>query len=213
MVGTDSLRELSARRRELSEGQGNRRKYTVNKHVSAASRIFSSVFSFLMSFMVGGGTGWWCVWYAVLRWSEHHTRSTSKTVQCLIYFFFVFIFMHVPSFSWPAWSSAAVAHCLQGLTCCAFRDAILHSLVVLSDYLSYCGLPMICLLILLGHQYFCSHLGIVLFWDHSIETLETIVCANPSFSELFRPVHLASTISLSSMSFKSLFYPILMLSF
>ncbi len=36
------------------------------------------------------------------------------------------------------WSSAAVAHLLQGSTCCVFRDGILHTLVVTSGYLSYC---------------------------------------------------------------------------
>ncbi len=35
----------------------------------------------------------------------------------------------------PVWSSAAVVHLLQGLTCCAFRDGILHTLVVTSGYL------------------------------------------------------------------------------
>ncbi len=40
-------------------------------------------------------------------------------------------------------SSAAVAHLLQGSMCCAFRDGILHSLVVTSDYLSYCCLSII----------------------------------------------------------------------
>ncbi len=41
------------------------------------------------------------------------------------------------------WYSAAVAHLLQGSTCCAFRDSILHTLVVTSDYLSYCCLSII----------------------------------------------------------------------
>ncbi len=41
------------------------------------------------------------------------------------------------------WSSAAVAHLLQGSTCCAFRDGILHILVVMSGYLSYCCLSII----------------------------------------------------------------------
>ncbi len=41
------------------------------------------------------------------------------------------------------WSSAAVAHLLQGSTCCAFRDGILHSLVVTSGYLSYCCISII----------------------------------------------------------------------
>ncbi len=38
------------------------------------------------------------------------------------------------------WSSAAVAHLLQGLMCCAFKDGIL---VVTSGYLSYCCLSII----------------------------------------------------------------------
>ncbi len=41
------------------------------------------------------------------------------------------------------WSSAAVAHLLQGSTCCVFRGGILHSLVVKSGYLSYCCLSII----------------------------------------------------------------------
>ena len=41
------------------------------------------------------------------------------------------------------WSSAAVAHLLQGLMCCAFGDGILHSLVVTNAYLSYCCFPII----------------------------------------------------------------------
>ncbi len=43
----------------------------------------------------------------------------------------------------PVWSSAAVAHLLQGSTCCAFRYGILHTLVVTSDYLSYRCLSII----------------------------------------------------------------------
>lgn len=34
--------------------------------------------------------------------------------------------------------SAAVAHLLQSLACCAFSDTLCHSLVVISNYLSYC---------------------------------------------------------------------------
>ncbi len=41
------------------------------------------------------------------------------------------------------WSSAAVAHVLQGSMCCVFRDGILHALVVTSGYLSYCCLSII----------------------------------------------------------------------
>ena len=41
------------------------------------------------------------------------------------------------------WSSAAVAHLLQGSTHFAFRDGILYTLVVTSGYLSYCCLSII----------------------------------------------------------------------
>ncbi len=41
------------------------------------------------------------------------------------------------------WSSAAVAHLLQGSTCGAFREGFLHMLVVMSVYLSYCCLSII----------------------------------------------------------------------
>ncbi len=34
-------------------------------------------------------------------------------------------------------SSATVADLLQSLTCCVFRESILHTLVVTSGYLSY----------------------------------------------------------------------------
>ncbi len=43
----------------------------------------------------------------------------------------------------PVWSSAAVALLLQGSKCCAFRDSILHTLVITSGYLSYCCLSII----------------------------------------------------------------------
>ncbi len=36
------------------------------------------------------------------------------------------------------WSSPSVAHLLQGLTSCEFRDALLHTSVVTSGYLRYC---------------------------------------------------------------------------
>ncbi len=41
------------------------------------------------------------------------------------------------------WSSAAVAHLLQGSTCCVFRDGVLHTLVVTSGDLSYFCLSII----------------------------------------------------------------------
>ncbi len=52
-----------------------------------------------------------------------------------------------PVLSWqerhPVWSSAAVAHLLQGSKCCVFRDGLLQILVVTSGYLSYCCLSII----------------------------------------------------------------------
>lgn len=44
----------------------------------------------------------------------------------------------------PVWSSAAVAHLLQGLKRDVFREALLHDLIVTSGYLSYCCLPITC---------------------------------------------------------------------
>ena len=52
-------------------------------------------------------------------------------------------------------SSAAVAHLLQGSTCCGFRDALLQTLVVTSGYFRSC-----CLSIILnqpGHSPLTSH--------------------------------------------------------
>ncbi len=41
------------------------------------------------------------------------------------------------------WSSAAVAHLLQGSMCCVFRDGILHTLDLTNGYLNYCCLSII----------------------------------------------------------------------
>ena len=40
------------------------------------------------------------------------------------------------------WSSAVVAYPLRGLLCCVFRDALLHTTVVMCGYLNYCHLPV-----------------------------------------------------------------------
>ncbi len=85
-----------------------------------------------------------------------------------------------PVFSWqerhPVWSSAAVAHLLQGSTYCAFRDGILNTLVVTSGYLSYCCLSIISNQSvhspLTSTRHFCPHncrsLDIFSFSDHSL---------------------------------------------
>ena len=70
------------------------------------------------------------------------------------------------------WSSAAVAHLLQGSMFCAFRDGILHSLVVTSGYLSYRCLPIVSNQS--AHSPLTSHinkafsLDIFSFSDHSL---------------------------------------------
>src|SRR4029434_2169893 len=88
-------------------------------------------------------------------------------------------------------SSAAVAHLLQGSTCCVFRDALLHTLVVTSGYFSYC-----CLSIILnqsGHSPLTSginkafspsstHWIFSLFFGPFSVTLEMVVRENPSRS-------------------------------
>ncbi len=74
------------------------------------------------------------------------------------------------------WSSAAVAHLLLGSMCCAFRDGILHSLVVMSGYLSYCCLSIISNQSALSpltstrhfHPHNCRSLDIFSFSDHSL---------------------------------------------
>ena len=121
------------------------------------------------------------------------------------------------------WSSAALAHLLQGSTCCAFRDALLHSVVVTSDYLSYC-----CLSIILnqsGHSPLTSGTnkafspskvpltGYFLFFRPFSVTLEMVVRENPSksaVSEILRSASLAPTTRPCSKSLKSPFFPILM---
>ncbi len=132
-----------------------------------------------------------------------------------------------PVLSWQerhqVWSSAAVAHLLQGSTCCAFRDSILHTLVVTSDYLSYCCLSIISnqsahspLTSDINKALLSTQLpltGYFLFFRLFSVTLEMVVCENPSISsfEILRPARLAPTTIPRSKSLKSPFFPILML--
>ncbi len=113
-------------------------------------------------------------------------------------------------------------HLLQGLTCCQFREDILHTLVVTSWYLSYC-----CLSIISNHSayppltfdinkkkkleqgifvHIAASTGYFLFFGPFSE--------NPSRSvvfEILRPVCLAPTTIPRSKSLKSPFFPNLML--
>ncbi len=92
------------------------------------------------------------------------------------------------------WSSAAVAHLLQGLACCVFRDGILHTLVVVSGYLSYCSLSII------SNQS-----------AHSPLTSDINKAFSKAVLEILRPVRLAPTNIPRSKSLKSPFFPVLML--
>ncbi len=82
--------------------------------------------------------------------AEIETHQTRQRFSNLYFSNFgepVRIVASFPVLSWqerhPVWSSAAEAHLLQGSTCCAFRDGILHTLVVTSGYFSYCCLSII----------------------------------------------------------------------
>ncbi len=78
----------------------------------------------------------------------------------------------------PVWCSAAVAHLLQGSTCCTFRDGILHTLVVKSViwvtvfFLSSLTRLPILLWRLTSTRYFrphnCHSLDILSFSEHSL---------------------------------------------
>ncbi len=73
--------------------------------------------------------------------------SVFPIFYCLILVSLCELYPPFPVLSWqqrhPVWSSAAVAHLLQGSMCCVFRDGILHTLVITSGYLSYCCLFII----------------------------------------------------------------------
>ncbi len=132
-----------------------------------------------------------------------------------------------PVLSWheqhPVWSSAAVVHLLQGSMCWAFRDGILHTLVVTSDYLSYCFLSIISnqsahspLTSDINKAFSSTQLpltGYFLFFGPFSVNLEMVVCENPRRSAVFeihRPVRLVLTTIPLSKSLKSPFFPILM---
>ncbi len=77
----------------------------------------------------------------------HQTRQRFPIFYCPVLVSLCELYPLFPVLIWqerhPVWSSAAVDHLLQGSMCCAFRDGILHNLVVTSDYLSYCFLSII----------------------------------------------------------------------
>ncbi len=77
----------------------------------------------------------------------HQTSNVFPIFYCPILVSLCELLPPFPVLSWQerhsVWSSAAVAHLLQGSMCCAFRDGILLTLVVTSGYLSYCCFSII----------------------------------------------------------------------
>ncbi len=87
--------------------------------------------------------------------AEIETQHTRQRFSNLLLSNFVSLRELYPPFpvlSWqkqhPVWSSAAVDNLLQGLTCCVFRDGMLHTLVIVRAFLS----SLTSLPILLWHQ-------------------------------------------------------------
>lgn len=117
------------------------------------------------------------------------------------------------------WSSAAVAHLVHGWTRCAFRNDVLHSLVVTSVFLSYCRLSTI------SNQSapfpLTSHINRPLSTKQPLLTEHFVlfkpfpvnhkdVCENPSrprVSDIFRQARLGATTMLCSKSLKSPLFP------
>ena len=118
--------------------------------------------------------------------------------------------------------SAAVAYPLRGLTCCVFRDALLHTTVVMCGYLCYCHLPVsfdqsgpFSLTSLINRAFFsCRTVAhwlllvfITIFCKHC--WMLHVKITGDSVSEILKPPCLAPTIIPQSKSLKSHFFPIL----
>lgn len=81
--------------------------------------------------------------------SKSHSRNSNSSGQAT---FFQSSVVHIWSshenysfsflFLTCSWSFTAVAHLLHGLLCCEVRDALLHTLIITSGYLSYCWLSI-----------------------------------------------------------------------
>ena len=109
-----------------------------------------------------------------------------------------------------------------GLKRSVFRDALLHTTVVMCGYLRYCHLPVSFdqsgsspspLTSLINNTFLPAEpLLTGCFTHHSLQTLETVVLENPrrsAVSEILKPPCLAPTIIPRSKSLRSHFFPIL----
>ena len=103
---------------------------------------------------------------------------------------------------------------------CVFRDALLHTIVVMRGYLHYCYLPVSFdqsgpspLISLINTAFLTAELLLTrCFLYHSLPTLETVVHKNPrrsAISEIPKPPCLAPTIMPQAKSLKSHFFPIM----
>ena len=116
----------------------------------------------------------------ILKIYLKHTLS-KHFIRYLLRFFFLLIE-----------TSAAVAYPLKSSTCCVFRDASLHTPVVMCVDLHYCHLPVS--FDQSGHSPRTSLINKTFL---SLQTLETFVCENtrrPAVSEIHKPPCLAPTI-------------------
>ncbi len=76
----------------------------------------------------------YCLHQILTQPSECHSRNWDFQIFCCPVLVSPWeLHPQFPVLSWQEWhqmcSSAAVAHLLQGSTCCTFRDALLHTLV------------------------------------------------------------------------------------
>lgn len=126
----------------------------------------------------------------VKAWTGNFSTVLLSNCNCGLDYFFLLL-------SWleknPMFSSAAVAHPLQGLMWCAFRDVLLHVTVQLWGYFSYCRLPVslnqsgrssvtsLITLTSLFHPQNChSLLFVVVVFPVLLWTLEAVVHDNPT---------------------------------
>ncbi len=93
-------------------------------------------------------TKFWLYHLNAAEIKTHQIRQRLTIFYCPILVILCELYPPCAALSWQerhpvCSSSAAGAHLLQGSTCCAFRDGILHILVVTIGYLSYCCLSII----------------------------------------------------------------------